>query len=188
MTLKAKILAALDKGDYKVEYGLPGNVSLKKRADGTEYYVIDLSDDDSDLRDYFKNKGARKKYCYGLYQQGKLFNRHLHGNGLESGDWPLIADVFRFMLQNDGPYLIHCRLGRDRAGFVSMLCSALAGATVEDLRNDYMQTYCNYYHIKPHSYEYEIIRMFQADRIIYYIAHPEYGTKNLCRQKSAYGI
>ena len=41
--LKAKILAALDKGDYKVEYGLPGNVSLKKRADGTEYYVIDPS-------------------------------------------------------------------------------------------------------------------------------------------------
>lgn len=40
MTLKAKILAALDKGDYKVEYGLPRNVSLKKRADGTEYYVI----------------------------------------------------------------------------------------------------------------------------------------------------
>ncbi len=29
--LKAKILAALDKGDYKVEYGLPGNVSFKKR-------------------------------------------------------------------------------------------------------------------------------------------------------------
>ena len=44
--LKTKILAALDKGDYKVEYGLPGNVSLKKRADGTEYYVIDLSDDE----------------------------------------------------------------------------------------------------------------------------------------------
>ncbi len=43
MTLKAKVLAALDKGDYKVEYGLPGNVSLKKRADGTEYYVIDPS-------------------------------------------------------------------------------------------------------------------------------------------------
>ncbi len=41
--LKAKILAALDKGDYKVEYGLPGNVSFKKRADGTEYYVIEPS-------------------------------------------------------------------------------------------------------------------------------------------------
>lgn len=137
---------------------------------------IDLSDDDSDLQDYFKSKAARKKYCYGLYRQGKLFNRHLTGNGLESRDWPLIAEVFRFMLQNDGPYLVHCRLGRDRAGFISMLCSALAGATVEDLRSDYMQTYCNYYHIKPHSYEYEMIRMFQADRIIYYIAHPEYAS------------
>ena len=137
---------------------------------------IDVADNDSKLQEYFKSKAARKKYCYGLYQQGKLFNRHLHGNGLQSSDWPLIAEAFRFMMNNDGPYLIHCRLGRDRAGFISMLCSALAGATVNDLRKDYMQTYCNYYHIKPQSYEYEQIKRFQADPIIYYIAHPEYAS------------
>ena len=137
---------------------------------------IDLTDDDSKLKGYFKSSAARKKYCYGLYQQGKLFNRHLRGNGLYSSDWPKIAEAFRFMLHNEGPFLVHCRLGRDRAGFFSMLCSALAGATVEDLRKDYMQTYCNYFHITPQSYEYEMIRMFQADRIIYYIAHPEYAS------------
>lgn len=137
---------------------------------------IDLADDDSKLQEFFKSSAARKKYCYGLYKEGKLFNRHLHGNGLQARDWPLMAEAFRFMLQNEGPYLVHCRLGRDRAGIFSMLCSALAGATVNDLRKDYMQTYCNYYHIKPQSYEYEQIKKFQADPVIYYIAHPEYAS------------
>lgn len=136
---------------------------------------IDLTDQDYKLQEYFKSSAGKKKYCYGLYKQGKLFNRHLHSNGLYSSDWPNIAAAFRFMLQNEGPYLVHCRLGRDRAGFFSMLCSALAGATVNDLRKDYMQTYCNYFHIKPQSYEYEQIKKFQADPIIYYIAHPEYA-------------
>lgn len=136
---------------------------------------IDLADDDNKLQEYFKSAAGRKKYCYGLYKKGKLFNRHIHGNGLNSSDWPSIAEAFRFMLQNEAPYLVHCRLGKDRAGFFSMLCSALAGATVDDLRKDYMQTYCNYYHIKPQSYEYEQIKRFQADPIIYYIAHPEYA-------------
>lgn len=137
---------------------------------------IDLADDDDDLQRYFKNTNARKKYCYGLYQDGKLWNKRLHGDGLRSSDWEHVAAAFRFMLNHDGPYLIHCRLGKDRAGFFSMLCSALAGATINELRDDYMQTYCNYNHIQKASYEYEIIRKFRCDKILYYIAHPEYAS------------
>ena len=136
---------------------------------------IDLADTDSAVEGFFRSSGARKKYCYGLYRDGKLFNVRLRGSGLYSADWPNIAEAFRFMLYNDGPYSIHCRIGRDRAGFFSMLTAALAGATVDDLRRDYMQTYCNYNHLSPKSYEYEIIRMLKADRILYYIAHPEYA-------------
>lgn len=134
---------------------------------------IDLAENENEVQDNFKNSGTRKKYCYGLYKKGKIYSVHLRGDGLESKDWPNIAEAFRFMLDNDGPYLVHCRLGRDRAGIFSMLCSALAGASIEDLRKDYLQTFCNYYHIKPQSYEYEILRKFKADKIIYYIAHPE---------------
>ncbi|MDY2636587.1 MAG: tyrosine-protein phosphatase [Phascolarctobacterium sp.] len=134
---------------------------------------IDLAENENEVKDNFKNSGTRKKYCYGLYKKGKIYSVHLRGDGLESKDWPNIAEAFRFMLDNDGPYLVHCRLGRDRAGIFSMLCSALAGASIEDLRKDYLQTFCNYYHIKPQSYEYEILRKFKADKIIYYIAHPE---------------
>ncbi|MGM9561538.1 MAG: tyrosine-protein phosphatase [Phascolarctobacterium sp.] len=136
---------------------------------------IDLAETSTEVEENFKSSSVRKKYCYNLYLDGKIHSVHLHGDGLDSKDWPNIAEAFRFMLRNDGPFLVHCRLGRDRAGFFSMLCSALAGASVEELRKDYLQTFCNYYHIKPQSYEYEIFRKFKADKIIYYIAHPEYA-------------
>lgn len=136
---------------------------------------IDLADTDKDMAKYVKNAGVRKKYVYGLYYDGNFFNVHLGGNGLYSRDWPKIAEAFRFMMNNEGPYLVHCRIGKDRAGFFSMLCASLAGADLNDIRADYMQTYCNYYHIKPNSYEYSIIQKFQCDKIIYYMAHPEYA-------------
>lgn len=136
---------------------------------------IDLADNDQELERNFPKKGFKEKYCYNLYQQGKLLNVKLRGNGLDSRDWDKLATAFRFMLDNDGPYLIHCRLGQDRAGFFSMLCAALAGATVDDLRKDYMLTYCNYYHLEPKSYEYEQIRKYRCDKILYYIAHPEFS-------------
>ena len=137
---------------------------------------IDLADNDANIASYIKNSGVQKKYCYDLYQRGKVWHCKLKGNGLDSRDWENIADAFRFMLNNDGPYLVHCRLGQDRAGFFSMLSAALAGATVDDLREDYMETYCNYYHLQKHDYDYEIIRKFRGDKIIYYIAHPEYSS------------
>lgn len=136
---------------------------------------IDLAETSTEVEENFKSSSVRKKYCYNLYLDGKIHSVYLRGDGLYSKDWPNIAEAFRFMLRNDGPFLVHCRLGRDRAGFFSMLCSALAGASVEELRKDYLQTFCNYYHIKPQSYEYEIFRKFKADKIIYYIAHPEYA-------------
>lgn len=147
--------------------------SLAKKA-GVKV-EIDLADTDENLARSLNNSGVKKKYCYGLYKEGKLLNMHLGGDGLYSRDWPLLAKAFRFMLDNEGPYLVHCTYGRDRAGFVAMLCEALAGATIEDLRKDYMQTYVNYYHLKPNGYEYSVIQRFHADKIIYYIAHPDFA-------------
>lgn len=135
---------------------------------------IDLTDDDNDILLKIKSNPVKKKYCYKeIYLKGNLFNTYLGGDGLYSQDWPKIAAAFRFMLEHEGPYMVHCTLGRDRAGLFSMLSAALAGATVNDLRRDYMLTFCNYYHIKPNTYDYSIIQLFKCDKVLYYIAHPE---------------
>ncbi len=67
-----------------------------------------------------------------------------------------LADGLRKMMAHEGPYYIHCVEGKDRTGFVCLLLEALSGASYEELENDYMITYQNYFGItkkkKPAKY------------------------------------
>ncbi len=56
-----------------------------------------------------------------------------------------------YMLANEGPYLIHCNEGKDRAGFVAMLLECLMGGKVQEITEDYMLSYENYYHVEKDS-------------------------------------
>jgi len=51
----------------------------------------------------------------------------------------------QFMLNHKAPYLIHCNEGKDRAGVVAALLEALMGATPDQIVDDYMMSYVNYY-------------------------------------------
>jgi len=51
------------------------------------------------------------------------------------------------MASADGPYLVHCLEGKDRTGFVCIVLEALMSATYQEIVDDYMLTYNNYYHI-----------------------------------------
>ena len=64
-----------------------------------------------------------------------------------------LVDGFRYMASHDGPYLIHCIEGKDRTGFVCMLAEALCGASYDEIVEDYMTTYANYYGITKESDE-----------------------------------
>ncbi|MBE5972517.1 MAG: LysM peptidoglycan-binding domain-containing protein, partial [Lachnoclostridium sp.] len=68
-----------------------------------------------------------------------------------------LADGLRFMAENEGPYLVHCTEGKDRAGFVSALLSCLTGASYDEVIADYMITYDNYYGVKPGTDKYYAI-------------------------------
>ena len=62
-----------------------------------------------------------------------------------------------YLLANEGPYLIHCNEGKDRAGFVSALLEALMGASLDEIVADYMTSYENYYHVEEDSEQYDRI-------------------------------
>jgi len=68
-----------------------------------------------------------------------------------------LANGLNFMAANEGPYLVHCTEGKDRAGFVSALLSCLMGASYEEVAADYMVTYDNYYGVKPGTDQYHAI-------------------------------
>jgi protein tyrosine/serine phosphatase len=68
-----------------------------------------------------------------------------------------LANGMRFIINGDGPYLIHCNEGKDRAGFVSALLECLMGATLDEIIDDYMETYYNYYGVEKGSEKYDAI-------------------------------
>ena len=68
-----------------------------------------------------------------------------------------IAEGMRFIINNNGPYLIHCNEGKDRAGFVSALLECLMGASLDEIIDDYMLTYYNYYGVEKGSEKYDAI-------------------------------
>ena len=68
-----------------------------------------------------------------------------------------LAQGFRFIIENDGPYLVHCNEGKDRAGFSSAILECLMGADVDEVLDDYMVTYYNYYGVEPGSAQYTAI-------------------------------
>ena len=67
------------------------------------------------------------------------------------------AKGLRYLMEHDGPYLVHCTEGKDRAGFVSAILQCLMGASAQEVMADYMTTYENYYGVEPGSESYRII-------------------------------
>lgn len=79
-----------------------------------------------------------------------------------------IVQGFTAMLDQQGPYLVHCTEGKDRTGFICMLIEALAGASYQEIADDYMKTYDNYYKIteEKDKKKYDIILEMNLDAMI----------------------
>ena len=70
-----------------------------------------------------------------------------------------VLKAMRFILENEGPYYVHCMEGQDRTGAVCAIFESLLGASKEELIYDFMKTYENFYRVKRGSEQYmKIIR------------------------------
>lgn len=86
-----------------------------------------------------------------------------------------LARVIHLMAESEAPYLIHCTEGKDRAGYLSALLECLMGASLDEVLNDYMVTYYNYYNILPGTEQYNTIR----DKQIVKQLETAFGATNL---------
>lgn len=68
-----------------------------------------------------------------------------------------LAEGLKFMAANPGVYAIHCKEGKDRAGFVAALLECFMGASYEEVTEDYMVTFYNYYRVTKDDPRYETI-------------------------------
>lgn len=58
-----------------------------------------------------------------------------------------LANGYRYIASNSGPYYIHCTEGKDRCGIASGVLECLMGASYDEVVTDYLVTYYNYYGI-----------------------------------------
>ena len=86
-----------------------------------------------------------------------------------------LAKGLRFFISHDGPYLVHCTEGKDRAGTAAALLECLMGATYDEVIDDYMVTYYNYYGITPDDDRYDKIVSDNIEKTL----KTMYGTDDL---------
>ena len=90
-----------------------------------------------------------------------------------------VVKGLRKLIEIGGPAYIHCLEGKDRTGFVCVLIEALAGATYDEMRDDYMITYDNYYGISKEATpdRYDAVVSLYFDAFMEYLSGEENSEK-----------
>ncbi len=109
--------------------------------------MLNLADNEAKIEAYLTADDFDSPYFLSLYEAGKVIPLAMNMNYAADEFRTKIADGFTAMAEMEGPYLVHCTEGKDRTGFVCMLIEALTGASYQEIVDDYMLTYDNYYEI-----------------------------------------
>ena len=109
--------------------------------------IIDLADSDNDMQSYLSDSTFSSNYAKSLYENNKDILLSMSSDISNINYQHSFADGLRFLMENDGPAYIHCMEGKDRTGFVCFIIEALMGASYDELCEDYVETYKNYFGI-----------------------------------------
>ena len=110
-------------------------------------YVLDLADSKEEVESYMAKEDFNSPYALSLYQNEKIAYVDLGADFTASIFQEKLINGLENMIKHEAPYYIHCTEGKDRTGFVCFFLEALSGASYEELENDYMITYDNYFGI-----------------------------------------
>ena len=127
-------------------------------------YNIDLADKNTQAEKYKVHD-----YFQSLVNQDKVVFLGMAAAYKKDDFSAKMKTLFEKILENDGPYYIHCLEGKDRTGYVCMVIEALCGATYDELVEDYFITYKNYYGIEKGTDKYEAIKALHIDEMIKYV-------------------
>lgn len=135
--------------------------------------VMNLADSSDAVEGYFKEEGFASPYYKKLYENGQVIVLNM-GVSFKTREFQAaLVEGLTFLSLNEGPYLVHCNEGKDRAGFTSALLSALMGLSYEEIAADYMTSYENYYHVEKGTEQYEAVKRSNIDSMLSFIAGVE---------------
>ena len=110
-------------------------------------FVLNLSDNEEKYKAHTQADDFVSEYYDSLYKDGNVLILAMNANYRSDEFAGILSKAFYEMSRHDGPCLIHCVEGKDRTGFACALLLALAGASANEIIDDYMITYANYYGI-----------------------------------------
>ena len=99
--------------------------------------VINLSDTDSDL----KTKVFFAPWYSKLYRNKRVITLGMDFNNTGDNYNRKLKKGLQFIINTEGPWLIHCHAGVDRTGFFSMVLESLMGASVKEIACDYLMSF-----------------------------------------------
>ena len=110
-------------------------------------HVLDLADTEEKTASYCADGTYDISYWRNVYENDGVCELGMNASFFSDEFKSHVADMFRYVINEDGPFLIHCTEGKDRTGFVCFVMEVLADFSLEELEDDYMLTYKNYYNI-----------------------------------------
>ncbi|MCF0199058.1 MAG: tyrosine-protein phosphatase, partial [Bacteroidaceae bacterium] len=106
--------------------------------------VLNLSDTEEKMQSY-----TLPPYSKTMWEGGNVILCPLKSDPTDIVYNYTLIEALRQMAFRQGPYLIHCVEGKDRTGYVCAMLEGLCGATYQEIVDDYLITYDNYYGVNP---------------------------------------
>jgi len=143
--------------------------------------VLNLADSDDEIKGYIAAEGFASPYYKQLFENGKVVALSMSVDYSSSSFGQTLVDGLKKLETLDGPYLVHCTEGKDRAGFVSALLEALMGYSYDAIVADYMESYSNYYGVSKasDSKRYEVIVNNNINGMLKVISGEQFATADL---------
>ena len=144
-------------------------------------FIVNLSDSEADLVAHIDKEDFNSPYFLSLYNNKKVIPLDMTAQFKDDIFKNKLIKGLTAMANHSGPYLVHCVEGKDRTGYVLMILEAIAGASYQEIVDDYMYTYKNYYDITKESDKdrYETIKEKNIDLMLHYVIGDEEEKENL---------
>ncbi len=141
--------------------------------------VLDLADTDEKMLGYFEKDDFTSDYAKKLFNEGRTATLSMTASYSTDKYKQSVVKGLRKLIEIGGPAYIHCLEGKDRTGFVCVLIEALAGATYDEMCDDYMITYDNYYGISKEATpdRYDAVVSLYFDAFMEYLSGEENAEK-----------
>ncbi|MBQ4515071.1 MAG: tyrosine-protein phosphatase [Anaerolineaceae bacterium] len=110
--------------------------------------VFALSETEKTLRERYADMPAYSKQ---LYESGAVIPLRMNSDYFGEEFKTRLAGGLRILMDRPFPWGIHCMEGKDRTGLVCVLLGAMMDADYDELVDDFMSSFTNYYGITQDS-------------------------------------